>query len=166
MPPPGYDVRTTPRVLQIPAFLFLVCMAVYLEACLHLAMRDGLPSWAWMGTWKMFTTTARYHEVLEGEAMVGGTWRPIDLPALFPTHWESGYRYERGSFADSRTRMRTLAASTCLRHPEHPEAVRFLDVRWKAVPGASEQTRVNAESKEIITWVCGTPWKLPNGKTI
>ena len=165
--PEGFDVRTTPPRLRIPALIGLMLLIVYFVGCYHYALGRDLPRWAWMGTWKMFTTMDTRHSVVEGEAKINGKWEPFDPEELFPYRWESGPRYARRSFRRSKGRMAVLAASTCVRHPDDIQAVRFWELRWKRTVGSYEQPRRNVEKTLLMDWTCGEHTiELPHGRKL
>ena len=113
--PQSWDVRTTPPWARVPYLCFLALVTLYLVSCFHFALRERPPKWVWFGYWQMFSLYDRGSADLEAEMLVEGSWKPLDLPEVFPTRWESGYRYSRSSFRRSKGRVRVLAASACQR---------------------------------------------------
>ena len=161
------DKRTTPQWARFPILVGMSGLVVYFLLCFHFALRSGVPGWSYFGGWKMFTTRDRYHAVLTADALVAGEWSPVDLEALFPYHWDSGPRYARGPFRRNPHRIRVLAASTCNRMEENPEAIRLRQTKWKKTLGQYEQPREEGlEEKTLLTWRCDRPIELPNGRIL
>ncbi len=164
---PETDRRTTPRWLRVPVVVVLSAQLVYFLACFHFAMAKEIPEWAYFGHWDMFTQPGRSHHVVEGEAYVSGVWQAFDPSALFTYQWGSGPRYARSAFRNSPGRMAVLAASTCGRHPDKPEKVRYYDVSWSKTIGSFEQPRRNEKKKPLIEWDCTKQHvKLPLGRSM
>jgi hypothetical protein len=160
-----WDVRTTPRWAQVPYLMFLGLVVIYLTSCFHFALRERPPKWVWFGYWQMFSLFDRGSADLEAEGLFADQWRPIDLPALFPTRWESGYRYSRSSFRRSKGRMRVLAASTCVRSLPRPEIVRIHQVSWRKQLG-SFTVRLEEKREELVEHRCGVPVILAGGRRL
>ena len=161
------DEKTTPQWARFPILTGFFGMAIYFLLCFHFALRSGVPDWSYFGGWKMFTTRDRYHAVLEADALIEGSWTELDLEALFPYRWDSGPRYARGPFRRNPHRLRVLAASTCNRAEEKPQAIRLRQIKWKKTLGQYEQPREEGlEEKTLLTWRCGQPVSLPNGRTL
>jgi hypothetical protein len=160
-----WDVATTPRWAQLPYLCFLALVCVYLVSCFHFALRERPPKWVWFGYWQMFSLFDRTSGDLEAEIGVDGDWHPVDLPSLFPTKWESGYRYSRSSFRRSKGRLRVLAASTCLRASSRPERVRFVQVSWHKQLGSFD-THLDETRTLLLEHRCGTPVKLAGGRQL
>jgi hypothetical protein len=138
-------------------------LVVYFLACFHFTYAKGAPSWIWLGSWHMFTHKSTGASRIDAEAEVDGSWRPIDLDALFPTRWESGPRFALS--ASSKSRMNVVAASACLRHPDHPARVRFTLVRWTSTPGQAGPPE-DVRPERLAEWTCGTPIRLPAGRLL
>ena len=161
------NARTTPKPLRVPVLLALVLLGGYFLDCWHNALGQGEPSFAhYFATWQMFTLRDPTHSVVFGEAEVGGVWEPVDLEALFPTRWESGPRYARSSFWKSPPKMKVLAASTCVRHPEQPAAVRFHVERWPKTLGSVKQPKRKMKREDLVEWTCGRTLSLPAGRPL
>ncbi len=168
------DAHTTPRWLQLPGLLLLGALAAYLGVCYHVALgkprpalvADWSPHALWPGTWQMFTLLDRRHSALTAEAIRGDTSEPIDLGELFPTTWESGYRFSRSSFRKSPTRMRVLAAATCGRLAERPDEVRFTLTQWGKTLGDPDQPKNNPKVRTLLTWDCSRRVDLPEGRRL
>lgn len=160
------DARTTPRWLQPLQLGLLLVMIAYFLVVFQVSLSKSIPRWAMPGLWQMFTLRDPSGSQTLGEARYPGEtdWRPIDLPALFPSRWGSGYRYSRNSFKKNRSRMRVLAASTCLRLEPTPEAVRFVEVRWDKVLGSAE--RSNVREKELHVHRCEKSVRLVGGRVL
>lgn len=164
MPP---DARTTRPALRIPILALLLALGSYNVWCWHNALGSGPASvLRFFATWQMFTLRDPSHAAVYGDAMIAGTWQPVDLEALFPTRWESGQRYSRSSFWKSTSRMRVLAASTCTRHPDQPTRVRFRVERWAKTLGQVEQPKHKIRTEEILDWTCGSAVTLPKGRLL
>lgn len=161
-----YDHSTTPKHLRVPYILAFYVLAVFLVGCFHFSMAEKRPRWSYWGAFHMFTTKSTNNYELGGEAFVNGRWELIDLEQMYPTRWESGHRYQRGPFRRSQLRMRTLAASTCHRHPGNPKGVRFIQKRWKRRLGTTDQSIRDPQVKVLLSWDCSTPWTLPMGRTL
>ena len=166
------DIRTTPRLLQLPGMLLLLTLTGYFFLCYTCALGKPKPSWAprspyalWPGTWQMFTMLDRRHNDLSAQARFPDSeeWESVDLRSVFPTTWESGYRFSRNSFRKSPSRMRVLASSLCTRLSEAPIEVRFEHTRWKKTLGSYTQPKGNAKAKEVIRWTCDRKVKRPGG---
>jgi hypothetical protein len=160
-----WDVRTTPKWAQIPYLVFLALVVVYLSSCFHFALRERPPKWVWFGYWQMFSLYDRGSADLEAEVRFDDEWQPIDLTELFPTRWESGYRYSRSSFRRSKGRLRVLAGSVCLRAPRRPSMVRLHQVTWKKQLGSFTE-RVDEQREKVLEHRCGTPVKLVGGRRL
>lgn len=160
------DRQTTPKSSQIPLLVGWYILLIFFMGCFHFSMSAERPSWSYFGAFHMFTTKSTTNYQLTGEAFVNGRWESIDLETLYPTRWESGHRYQRGPFRRSSTRMRTLAASTCTRHSGNPEGVRFIQTSWKRRLGTTEHPVIDPKVKVLLSWRCGTPWKLPGGRSL
>jgi hypothetical protein len=165
-PPEPVDRRTLPKWAWWPATSFLIVLSVYFLSCFHWVLHDNRPAWTTLGGWSMFSGRATRHTQVDAFAEIDGTWIRADLPALFPTRWDSGYRWERGPFRRSKLRMGTLGASLCRRHPDGPTRVRFDEVRWKRVLGTLDQPRKNAKSKTLLEWSCDERFNLPRGRSL
>lgn len=161
----SWDVRTTPKWAQIPYLIFLGLVVVYLLSCFHFALRERPPKWVWFGYWQMFSLYDQGSADLEAEGRFGDEWRALDLPTLFPTHWESGYRYSRSSFRRSKGRLRVLAGSTCLRSTPRPSIVRINQVTWKKQLG-SFSVRLDEKRETVLEHRCGTPVNLVGGRRL
>ena len=161
------DRKTTPKRWQGRLLFLWYALFVYFLACGHFAMNtDVRPGWTYLGGFHMFTTKRRTNYQVTGDAFIQGRWEPIDLEAMYPTRWESGHRYQRGPFRRSKTRMATLAASTCKRHDKNPQAVRFFQSSWRRQLGTTDQSVRDPKVKNLVTWRCGTPFTLPNGEQL
>jgi hypothetical protein len=114
--------------------------------------------------WQMFTIRDPNAAMVVAEARYDDDWEPIDLPALFPSRWGSGYRYSRSSFKKSKRRMSVLAASTCLRLERTPKQVRFIEHRWKKKLGTLE--RRDPTQRLLLTHSCRKKVTLPNGTVL
>jgi hypothetical protein len=159
-----WDVRTTPSMLRAPWLIFLAVVALYLASCFHYSLRSKYPSWVWFGLWQMFTLRDIGSADLRAEAQVGEEWIDISLPALFPTQWESGYRYSRSSFRKNKGRLRVLAASACGRHEDRPKRIRLHHVRWTKALGSLE--RLKEREELVLDHRCSQAVKLPNGRML
>lgn len=144
----------------------LACLSLYFLGCFHWALRADAPRWTALGVWSMFALEQRRHFEIDAYAEIDGAWKPVDLAALFPYRWESGYRWERNSFRRSPTRMRRLGASLCRRHPERPARVRFDEVRWRKRLGSREQPRHDPKVSLLVEWSCSDSVRLPRGRTL
>ena len=111
----------------------------------------------------MFSVYSSHSADLEAEILVAETWQSVDLTSLFPTRWESGYRYSRSSFRRSESRMKVLAASVCVRVPVRPELIRIHQTSWKMQPGSFDK-RIEEKREQLVEHRCGTPVQLPGGK--
>ncbi len=143
--------------------LFLVGLAAYFAVVFQLSLTQ-LPKWAAPGVWQMFTLRDPTATLLVADARRGESWEAVDLPALFPTRWDSGYRFSRASFRRSPGRMEVLGASTCLRLPEPAEEVRFTEQRWRRVLGSNQRRRYT--ETVIHTHRCGSKVRLPGGRVL
>lgn len=165
--------RTTHPALQVPVLLGLGMLAAYFIACYAFALESGRvpPRWLppvalWMGNWQMFTLLDKGHSALAAEmGSEAAGFAPVDLDALFPYRWESGPRYARASFRRSRVHLEILGEATCgrlaARGEPAPEAVRFVELRWKKRLGRAKQPADHATRKELFTWRCGGAPRLP-----
>ena len=160
-----WDVRTTPRWARVPYLCFLAVVCVYLISCFHFTLRERPPRWVWFGYWQMFSLYDRNSADLEAEMRLGGEWKPISLPELFPTRWESGYRYSRSSFRRSPSRMKVLAASACNRLSPRPELIRIHQVSWRKQLGSFD-VRLDEKREKLVDYRCGVPVKLPGGRRL
>lgn len=160
------DAHTTPRWLQPLQLGGLTLLAAYFLVVFQVSLSDNIPRWAMPGLWQMFTLRdpSGAQVVASARYPGDGAWRPIDLPALFPSRWGSGYRYSRNSFKKSRGRMRVLAASTCVRLEPTPEVVRFVEIRWDKVLGSSE--RRDVRERELIIHRCSKSVRLVGGRIL
>jgi len=140
-------------------------VVVYLVSCFHFTLRERPPKWVWFGYWQMFSLYDRGSADLEAEGLFGADWQPLDLPALFPTRWESGYRYSRSSFRRSKGRVRVLAASACVRQVPRPSIVRVYQVSWKKELG-SFLLRVDEKRELFVEHRCGVPVNLAGGRRL
>ena len=161
----GWDVRTTPKWARVPYLCFLALVCLYLVSCFHFTLRERPPKWVWFGYWQMFSLYDRGSADVEAEMLVQGEWKPVDLPDVFPTRWESGYRYSRSSFRRSKGRVRVLAASVCSRVRPRPELVRIHQVSWTKELGSFEK-RLNEKREKLLEHRCGMAVKLPGGRRL
>ncbi len=171
------DARTTPGWLRGPAVLLLLAQLVVFG--LGFLYAQGMvahngPRWilkaepiAFFGNWKMFTTVDRKQRDMDGYAMWDGEWAPIDLPALFPSRWESGPRYTRKTIRRSPKHLAILAGAACGRLTERPERVLLVDVRWRSKRGQREQPRWGkVREKPLMDWDCSREPPQVSGRPI
>ena len=158
-----YDRRTTPPQWRSWALIGVGNLALYFVACLVVGLTAGHPFWAEGGRWMMFTYTDKGAKRVEAEVMIDGVWSNIDESEIFPTEWGSGLRFER--VHDSREHMEIVAASTCLRHPAHPEEVLYKVGRWEKTIGHSEPLG-EGQWTLAIRWNCGDQVRLPDGRML
>jgi hypothetical protein len=149
----------------VPYLCFLGLVIVYLLSCFHFALRDRPPQWVWFGYWQMFSLYDRGSGDLEAEMLVNGEWQDLDLTEVFPTRWESGYRYSRSSFRRSKGRLKVLAGSSCVRVIPRPEMIRINQVTWKKELGSFD-VRLDEERETLMEHRCGLGVKLPGGKRL
>jgi len=175
------DSKTTPRWLQVPVLLFLGALIFYLTTANLWALKEHkpprwtrhIPAYTWYGGWKMFTGRDPGHSMVLAKARVDGEWQKVPLRKLFPTHWESGPRYQRTWFRKSPRAMKTLAQATCGRLEDKldikADRVKFHVVRWPKVLGSKKQKptkRSRRKKKELIDWRCSRSHTLPKGREI
>jgi len=159
------DATTSPRWLQTIQAAFLLGLVVYFVVVFQMSL-TYVPKWAVPGLWQMFTLrdpTAAY-VVAEARYKDRAGWESIELGELFPSRWGSGYRFSRSSFKKNPRRMRVLGASTCLRLPEEPTAVRFREIRWRKVMGTLDHD--DETERPLYTHRCGTRVRLPGGREL
>lgn len=169
-PPPDRDARTTPGLLRVPALVFCAALStLFFSAFLKCkddfgsVWLDRYPWVHWMSNWSMFTPRNRWQKAVDIQYFTAGEWHPIDGGQYFPTVWESGYRWDRTSFRDSRYKMSTLGAAFCGRMTADegtpaPERVRFIEVKWKKTLGQTEQPREKwVRYKLLHDHRCGDP---------
>ena len=100
MKAPLPDARSTPPALR-PLALLLVLALAFLQVSAFVSVKDGAPrTWLsrhpniqWFSSWSMFTKRDRTNQALDVEGEFGGEWKKIPMGRLFPTRWESGYRW-------------------------------------------------------------------------
>lgn len=163
---PAADARTTPPALRGVVLALLAGCFAYFGACYHFAAADTFPSWVYPGQWAMFTFKETWHHDVIAAAERDGQTTTVDLPALFPSTWDSGPRYVRGPFRNNPARMRVLAYSICQRLKPTPEVVTLGEVKWKARFGVSPAVRENPESKMRMEFRCGSAIPLPAGRRL
>ena len=157
------DTRTTPRALRLPVLLMFALTAAYvIGGFSHALSPEGRGPW-WFATWQMFTKLDDSQSEIRAEARVNGAWEPVALETLFIATWDSGPRWRRSNFYESRTQMSTFGAALCGRHPARPEAVRFFHDRWKKTVGVWPQPKDGLRSKEVFAWRCGDVPRKPKG---
>lgn len=161
---PAWDVATTPKRLQGLGLLVLGGVILYFLAGFHMIFRDRVPPWTALSYWSMFTVGSWGNSELTAEGVFGKERRPIDLPALFPTKWESGYRYSRSSFKGNKTLLGMLGGATCHRHPDAPDRVIFTKTRWTKVLGSNE--RKDPVPEQMLDWDCKNSVRQPGGRRL
>lgn len=161
------DASTAPLWLRPIQLVGLALLAAY-YAYAYSQTLTAPPPWIAFGAWQMFTLNEPNASELRVEILTDVGWEPMDPDALFPSRWDSGYRYARGSFRKSAARLRVLGASTCWRyaraHDARPHQVRFITERWRKVAGSMK--RANVRREEISTFRCGTRVPLPAGRFV
>ena len=157
--------RTTPASLQVFGVLCVGHLAAYFVITFLYGFAGNYSLWVEGGRWSMFTHPATTANLIEGEALVDGHWQSFDPEELFPYRWGSGPRYARGAFFLSETRMTTLAASTCGRHPDNPQRVRYIRAVWDLQLGTIEPLG-DTRRKELVDWDCTEVFELPGGRTL
>ena len=103
-----------------------------------------------------------WHKELKATALINGQWVGVDLPALYPTRWESGYRYQRAHFLRRNGASPLVANSICQRMEGSPRAVRIYRVRWKRRPGDTQEAR-NPDVQMLTEWPCSRRLAMPKG---
>ena len=177
---PSRDARTTPPWLRGPALALCLGLALLFGSAWYETLDDTPRTWIgrrpglyWASNWSMFTNRNRKHRMLRASAryIEDGDWERVYLVQWFPARWESGLRFDRTSFTNSPSRMRTLAAALCGRmaaHPEHaaPHEVRFTLVTWRKTLGSRQQPRKRrVRRRKLLEWECGrTPPRPPSGR--
>src|SRR5690606_23670251 len=137
--------------------LVLGGVILYFLAGFHMIFRDDVPSWTALSYWSMFTVGSWGNSELTADGVFDGKRRPIDLPALFPSTWESGHRYSR--FKNHKPFLSVLGASTCRRHPDRPDRVILIKTRWAKVLGTLDRKDVVTEV--MLDWDCKDSVRLP-----
>ncbi len=159
------DARSTPGWLRVPGlFLLLAQLTIFGLGLVyaHGVVAHTAPRWimkvesiAYFGNWKMFTLVDKKQRDMDGYALYGDVWEPIDLPALFPARWESGPRYARKTIRRSGRHLSVLASATCGRLERTPERVKLVDIRWRSKLGQREQPRTGkVRETKLIEWQC------------
>lgn len=158
-PPEPAPVPTWRQALKLA---FLVALAGYFLVVFQMSL-TYVPTWAVPGLWQMFTLRDPTASMVVAEARYGDQkgWQPVDLGALFPSRWGSGYRFSRSSFKKNKGRMMVLGASTCLRLDPEPLQVRFIEHRWEKVLGSTEHR--NPTQRTLHVHRCDREVRLPNG---
>lgn len=163
---PAVDARTTPPALRPLVLAFLASAFAYFGACYHYATSDTFPEWVYPGQWAMFTFKETWHHDVIAAAEREGQTVTVDLPALFPSTWDSGPRYVRGPFRNNPARMRVLAYSICQRLKPTPDVVTVGEVKWKARFGVSPSVRADPQSQTRLIFTCGSDIPLPGGRRL
>lgn len=167
-PAEAWDVRTTPGWLQPIGLLALGAAILYVLFGFHFVFRDRAPHYGVLAYWSMFTAGGHTNSILVAEGTWGEETRPVDLAELFPTRWESGYRFSRSSFKRNTGRLSVLGASACRRIDEAtgdpPNMIDFYVVRWSKVPGSNE--RRNPRKDHKLAWDCRRVVRLPGGRRL
>lgn len=158
------DARTAPRWLQPLQLGFLAIVVAYFVGVFQISLSPSMPRWAMPGIWQMFTLRDPNASQVVAFAKRGGDWEPVDLATLFPSRWGSGYRYSRNSVKKSRSRMRVLGASTCVRLAPTPDVVRFVERRWDKVLGST--ARANPRERELLVHRCSARVRLADGRIL
>ena len=162
------DTTTTPPRYRIPALVLVGLMAAYFVLCTVLEIKDnaGVPStlgnFRACGRWSMFTLKSTWHKELKATALVDGEWIGVDVPALYPTTWESGHRYQRAHFLRRNGASPLVANSICQRLESSPRAVRIYRVRWKRRPGDTQEPK-NPDVTMLTEWSCSRRIPMPGG---
>lgn len=152
------DRSTTPPALRIPVLILLAAWTCYFGAAYHAGLQKGAPWWLAIARWQMFTLRADGNTHILAEQERDGVWTPLDLPALFPTRWESGYRYD--DTEKSHAALAMLAAAACGRMADPPVRIRLLAEKSRLVPGVGAKVK---GTKELLYWECGGTVRLPAG---
>lgn len=168
------DARTTPGWLRVPALVFCLALSTLFFSSFLKCKDDVSGVWLdrypwvhWMSNWSMFTPRNRWQKAVDIEYQSDGDWHAVDGMDYFPTRWESGFRWDRTSFRDSSTKMRTLGAAFCGRmtadlESPSPDRIRFIEVKWKKTRGQLEQPRERwVRYKLLHDHRCGDP--APSG---
>ena len=161
------DASTAPlwlRPLQLGA---LVGLAAYFVFAYGHSLTSP-PPWIAFGAWQMFTLNEPGGSEMVIDVQVDGEWRALDVDAVLPSRWDSGYRFSRGSFRRSAPRLSVLGASVCWRYERvygvTPDQVRFRELRWRKVVGS--MARAGLREEEIRRFRCGREVALPRGRTV
>lgn len=152
--PPDATVLWTPAWLRVPAFGAIVGLSLYFAAGFHYALDFSSPAWIGFGSWSMFTTMDRYNFEVLAEIKVDGEWQALDLKAVFPYQWESGYRFERRHIRRSKRNLGIMAQAACGRSGLEPRAIRFQEVRWLRTPGSFDQPRRGLKKRDLGSFRC------------
>lgn len=149
--------------------IILACLVIFFISCFKYGTASYIPKWARIGLWRMFTYKTSNHSDLRAIASFDDGWKEINLRELFPSKWDSGYRFQRAVFWRNKTRMRMLAASTCVRLEGKATELKFYQDYWKIVPGipaSSPESKKNVKEKFNLHWYCGSPVYTPIGKLV
>lgn len=169
MAPGPLRSRTTHGWLRVPVLVALAALA-FVFASAFLNTKDDFggtwvrryPAIHWLAGWSMFTNRNRSQVAVDGFVRDSpeGDWERIRLGTYFPARWESGLRFDRSGFRNSRSRMQVVAASLCGRmaaDPDvaQPQAVKFVKVSWKKTLGQQKQPRrKHVKKTELLVWEC------------
>ena len=155
------DASTAPlwlRPLQLGA---LVGLAAYFVFAYGHSLTSP-PPWIAFGAWQMFTLNEPGGSEMVIDVQVDGEWRALDVDAVLPSRWDSGYRFSRGSFRRSAARLDGDDRAGC--PGVTPDQVRFRELRWRKVVGS--MARAGLREEEIRRFRCGREVALPRGRTV
>lgn len=158
-------LNLTQKLYEQLISIVILFLVVYFLSCFHFAQRNHSPTWSRFGSWQMFTNVSHFHYNLSASALINNQWQEIELEKIFTSKWDSGYRFHRPVFGRTKSRIKILAASICVKL-ETPSRIRLHTEYWPIIPGIPSETKSNIRSKEILDWDCNTPLLTPYGNQV
>ena len=151
------DQRTTPPPARPLVLVGLGLVAAYLglglaSAVWSLSGEASESRWFWLGRFRMFTDLRPHHIALQARIESDGQWRDLDLATVYPSAWQEGPGYDRGSFWKDAGRVSGLAESLCQR--TGAAAVQLSVARWEKTLASHTQPMVNPEHRELLVRRC------------
>lgn len=149
--------------------ILIACSIIFFLCCFKYSTASYIPKWARLGLWRMFTYKSTKHSDLRAVARFNDGWKEINLREIFPSKWDSGYRYQRHVFWRNKARMRMLAATTCVRLNGQADEIKFFQGYWNIKPGIpadSPEDKINAKEKLNLHWNCNRRIYTPLGKLV
>ncbi len=144
---------------QCLSWIWLGAFAFYQAGAFYAAQHEVPPplrricgNLLWPADWHMFAFPSRFHTKVEFQGYKDGAWKRLPMENWYPTHWESGYRWERRPVYDYASRQIAFLRAACGKSGD--DKARLVRFRWRKTPGAPIQNKIGIRSDVLMTLDC------------